>query len=150
MKDSLPEGISKGMTRLINGEAKDDSHTAVVLTCLGFCEYFKGNEGEDGCGGLAAVKKGIASGMIGAAQVTILAGMKPGPAKRSIILMEKLCSKCSYREDGCDFMAGSPVSGATPCGGYRLLLAMMDHEALTSGQVSALLKDVECGTQVAK
>jgi hypothetical protein len=33
----------------------------------------------------------------------------------------RLCARCGFREEDCDFMSGGEVPGAAPCGGYVLL-----------------------------
>ncbi len=127
------------MTTSLSGKEKDDPLTAVALACRGYCEYYNGDEGEEGCGGLAAVRRGITTGKIGLTQVSYLLGVPPGLARRSGCLINELCSRCSYLEDGCDFMSESPPSDATPCGGYRLMQALMDYGTLTPNMVRAMV-----------
>ncbi|MGD8353427.1 MAG: hypothetical protein PVJ01_04600 [Pseudomonadota bacterium] len=142
MKSNVPEGITIDMTALLSKGGKDADKAAVGVTCLGYCEYYKGDDGEESCGGLNAVKKGIAGGKIGLAELSHLLDAKPGPARRSGCLINEMCSKCSYVEGDCDFMATSPPADATPCGGYRLLQALLDAGALTPDVVRTLIQNM--------
>lgn len=147
MKCNIPEGISMEMATLLSDKGKGDTLTAVALTCRGYCEYYRDDEGKESCGGLAAIRRGIDTGKIGLAQVSYLLNVPPGPAWRSGCLINELCSRCSYLEGDCDFMSESPPPDATPCGGYRLLQAFLVHGALTPDVVRALIENAECGMQ---
>lgn len=141
MRCNVAEGITGGMMNLLAGAKRHDAAAAVALTCQAYCAYYKGDDGEEGCGGLAAVGRGLISGVIGFNEVNQLVDMPPGPARRYKTLTEGMCAWCSYLEGGCDFMSPSPPPGATPCGGYRLLLALMDQGALTEDEVKAIIQD---------
>lgn len=147
MKSNNPGGINQDMVNSFFRGEKDDQQTAVSLVCVGYCEYYKGDEEGSGCGGLAAVKKGITSGKIGLAQVSHLLDFPPASARRSGCLINEMCSRCSYLEGRCDFMSPSPPSDATPCGGYRMLQALLDAGALTPDVVRTLIQDTGDRTQ---
>ncbi len=139
MKGNIPEGIAFEMTTTLTGKGQDVTLIAVSLACRGYCEYYSGNEGEAGCGGLSAVRNGIATGKIGLTQVSYLLDEPPGPARRIGGLISELCARCSYLESGCDFISESPPPDATPCGGYRLLQALLDCGALRPEIVRSLV-----------
>ena len=78
-------GISTGYAGLDNltaglqpGKGEDGTPAAVALACLGYCEYYRGDEGEKGCGGLAVVKRGIATGKISLVEISYLLNVPPG------------------------------------------------------------------------
>lgn len=98
---------------------------AVEVCCRGFCDYYRGDGGEEGCGGLSFVRSALAAGRITGAELTAIGGMAPPPGVRSAALTEALCHDCAYRADGCDFMSADPPADATPCGGYRLFQLLL-------------------------
>jgi len=147
MKSNIPTGITQGMISLLSEKRYDSRLTAGALACRGYCDYYQGSEGDGGCGGLSAVRKGVATGRIGLTEISYLLEVAPGAARRSGCLTNELCSNCSYRPDGCDFMSASPPSEATPCGGYRLLQALLDCGALTPVMVRGMTQNTESRTQ---
>lgn len=147
MKSNNPGGISRDMVNTFFRGERDDQQTAVTLVCKGYCEYYKGDEGGSGCGGLAAVKKGVIARKIGPAQISHLLDFPPAAARRSGCLINELCSRCSYLKDSCDFMSPSPPPDATPCGGYRILQALLDAGALTPDVVRTLIQNTGHRTQ---
>ena len=141
MKNNVPEGVSRKTETLFTGRVRDWHNAAVHLACLGYCEYYRGDDGEKGCSGLAVVRKGVMTGKIGLEQISHLINVPPGPARRSGCLINEMCFGCSYLKEGCDFMAVSPPPDATPCGGYRLIMALLEHGALTPAVVRELIQD---------
>jgi hypothetical protein len=139
MKGNTAEGITLEMVKSLLHKEKDDPLDPVSLACRGYCEYYRGDQGEEGCRGLAVVRRGVATGKIGLTQLTFLLDAAPGTARRSGCLINEMCSKCSYLKGDCDFMSASPPPDATPCGGYRLLQALLDHGALTPAIVRGLV-----------
>ncbi len=138
MKGNVPRGISLETAMKLMEEGARPS-LAVELACRGFCEYYRGDKGESGCGGLAAVKRGVATGKIDTAALLHLTDRPPGVCRRSGCMINEMCSRCSYREGGCDFLSPSPPPDATPCGGYRLLQALLDCGALTPDVLRGLV-----------
>jgi len=142
MKSNTAKGITLEMVKCVLEKEKSVPLDPVSLACRGYCEYYRGDQGAEGCRGLAAVRRGVATGKIGMTQLTFLLDTAPDIARRSGCLINEMCSKCSYLESGCDFMSASPPPDATPCGGYRLLQALLDAGALTPEVVRALTQDV--------
>lgn len=105
------------------------------VVCRGFCDYFKGSGGEAECGGFSAVIRAMVTGTITAAQMEKVRGQTPPFPVRSGLLTEKLCSECSYFEDACDFQSADPPEGATPCGGYRFLQALLENGEISEAEL---------------
>lgn len=150
MRRNVPKGISIGMMTLLSDKRRDQRSAAVAVTCQAYCAYYKGEDGEDGCGGLAAIKRGLASGRVAVDHIKLLVDVPPGPARRDRVLTDNMCARCSYLAGGCDFMSPSPPPDVTPCGGYRLLLALLDKGALTEDEVEAAAQDAGRRTQDAQ
>ncbi|UCF30868.1 MAG: hypothetical protein JSV26_00025 [bacterium] len=133
MKKNRPMGIVRSVADRFSESLMDQRVLALDLVCRGFCEYYReGLGGEDQCAGFAAVVRGVEIGTISVGNLRQLVGIVPGPARRSSFLVDRLCRNCSYLADGCDYMAPVPVRGSSPCGGYRLLLGLLEAESLTT------------------
>jgi hypothetical protein len=85
------------------------------------------------------VLSGLRSGAINSSHLTMIVGSVPGPPRKMEILASRLCAVCGYLADGCDYQSLSPPGDATPCGGYRLIQAMLDCGAVTTDEVKILL-----------
>ena len=139
MKNNRPTGVSREAVDQFLDPDRDIREAAVEVVCLGFCEYFKGEGGEAECGGFSAVMGGIESGRIDPSHLEHLVNRRPGEVWRAGCLIDSLCFGCGYRTDGCDYLSPSPPADATPCGGYRLLQALLDCRALTQDQVRTII-----------
>ncbi len=131
MKNNNPAGLSYESFAAFFDSAHDLRKTAADLACRGYCEYFRDDEGgETGCAGFTAFLHAVAGGKIHQGHLASLLNRPPGVPRKVGQLIEALCMRCSYLKDGCDFMAELHVEGATPCGGYRLFLALLDNSTL--------------------
>jgi len=140
MKSNKAEGLTLDMVKALLEPKNGDSLNPEDIVCRGYCEYYRGGEADESCGGRAAVGRGFVTGKIGPTELTYLLDVPPVAARRSGCLINELCSRCGYLEEGCDFMSPSPPADATPCGGYRLLQALLDHGALTPAVVRGLVQ----------
>lgn len=131
MKGNNPAGINDESVAVFYSSARDFRQTALNLACRGYCEYFRGDGGgEKGCAGFTALLHAMDRGKIHQGHLAGLLNLSPGVPRRVGQLIETLCFRCSYLKNGCDFMAESPVEESTPCGGYRLFLALLDSLTL--------------------
>ncbi|MDF1535869.1 MAG: hypothetical protein P1S46_05115 [bacterium] len=143
MKGNRPGGVPREVvSRLLEADA-NTREEAVQVVCRGFCEYFKGDGGEPECGGFNAVKNGIDSGCVDPSHLEQLVDRKPHRARKSRFLVENLCAGCGYLAEGCDYLSELPTPGATPCGGYRFLQALLECEALTEEQIRDMVENTE-------
>lgn len=90
--------------------------------CRKFCRYYKPSKEEGlACLGYLVIESLSNSGR----EMRFPASCgKPG-ASAERILLDRVCARCPFYEDGCDFVSGAPDS--SPCGGFIVLGHM--HEA---------------------
>jgi hypothetical protein len=119
---------------------KNLAETAVEMICRGCCEYYRDRGGEAECGGYSAVLKGLESGLLTAAQLERIVDLGPGLPKRMAVLTGKLCDTCGYLRGGCDFQSPDPPEDATPCGGYRLIQALLERGEIRKDDLETLLR----------
>ncbi len=55
--------------------------------------------------------------------------------KRSRLIFEKVCRKCEFIKDGCDFQSTNPPDEAEPCGGYILISLLFEKKLLRSSDL---------------
>jgi hypothetical protein len=140
MKSNRPQGVKESHVRLLLSKDKDPALAAVRIICEGYCEYFKGDGGEKECRGFMVALHGLESKTIGTTHIETLVGKVPGQARRDGRITEALCANCGYRKDGCDFQSSSPLEEATPCGGYRLIQALLDSGSVTRDDLKKLFR----------
>jgi hypothetical protein len=140
VKRRRPEGIRSTDPARVGAPGGDQFKAAVAIVCEGYCAYFKGLGGEKECGGFSAVLQGLFTGAIPISHLERVAGREPGPPERRKVMMESLCASCGYLADGCDFQSVTPPEGSTPCGGYRLLQALLEIGALSENDLDGLVR----------
>ena len=141
MKGNKPTGIVRSVADRLSESITDLRMLTIDLVCRGFCEYYReGRGGEDDCAGFAAILRGIETKTLTNRHFRQMLGVIPDPAVRYPLLTERLCSQCDYlKDDGCDFMAPSHKENSSPCGGYRLILGLLETGSLTDEEVAAIL-----------
>jgi len=83
--------------------------------CLQFCSYYKpGKKEELSCGGYNVIGRFLQEGRRLPVEVS---GSCCSAEDRERII-RAICSTCSFREDGCDFIVDR---NAPPCGGFRMI-----------------------------
>ena len=150
MKTKIPTGITEDMLSFLYDSEVDSDLAAAAFACEGYCAYCRVKGREDDCGGLAAVLRGVATGKIGLYHVSSLLNVPPAPVRRTGCLINEMCHKCRFLENDCDFMSPFPPPESSPCGGYRLLQALVAHGVLTPGQARALIEYTGRGAQGAE
>lgn len=65
---------------------------------------------------------------------------KPGDYEKNL-LVGCMCKQCSFYEDGCDFVQGTPDS--SPCGGFVLLGHMFKTRALKVNDIEDIIELME-------
>ena len=83
--------------------------------CSQFCSYYKpGKKEEISCGGYQRISRFLEEGRLLPVEVS---GSRCSAEGRERIV-RAVCSTCSFREDGCDFIVNR---NAQPCGGFRMI-----------------------------
>ena len=122
-----------------NGQSKDPFLPLLEMVCRNYCRYFKGKGGETDCGGYWAVFNLVTSGVLTVGELREALPRQPAPPEMLEMLREKLCKRCGYFEDACDFQSPSPPEGAVPCGGYRVLQVLLDCGKITETELENIL-----------
>ncbi len=83
--------------------------------CINFCSYYKPGKAEDlACEGFMTIERLMKEGR------RFSLGRDDEDACHEMPeISRRVCARCSFREDGCDFAAGQ--KGARPCGGLLLI-----------------------------
>jgi hypothetical protein len=97
--------------------------------CLQFCSYYKpGKKEELSCGGYQVIDRFLEEGRRLRVEVS---GSRCSAEDRECIV-RAVCSTCSFREDGCDFIVNRT---AHPCGGFRMISQLIADGMLRIGEL---------------
>ena len=110
-----------------------DSPDLISLICVPHCRFYRPGEKEElSCRGYEFFREKWGEGADKEALEAagnIAAQAAPTDSSRGIEhderIERRLCSRCEFREEDCDFMSGEEVPGAAPCGGYALLSRLL-------------------------
>jgi hypothetical protein len=93
--------------------------------CLKYCHYFKPGKNEKlVCRGHEIVERLIQRGF----SIDAAAPGRDFNRSRAEPLVQRMCSSCDFRKDGCDFMLDRL---APPCGGFVLLARLAETGMIT-------------------
>lgn len=100
--------------------------------CRSFCTYYKPDRNEDlACQGFVVVQRIIESGK--ALPQERPAETRSPDARSRRALETRVCGRCSFREQDCDYAA---TGGEAPaCGGFQLLAHLLATGELTPDEI---------------
>lgn len=91
---------------------KENAYTSLI--CKKFCSYYKPGKEEEFCGGYAFLKENLTSLELSSI-IRVFNLTKTLPSVHEVY---PICNKCSFKEEGCDFII---KESNTPCGGYLII-----------------------------
>lgn len=93
--------------------------------CINFCAYYKPGKNEElACRGYLIAERLVRQGRRISFERN---GSGCDPASRELVV-NRLCSACDFREDGCDFMEDR---NSVPCGGFQFLAQLLAQGAIS-------------------
>lgn len=95
------------------------------LVCKKFCKFYKpGKKEEMKCGTYDFLSRNLTRGEL------LLACRYTGPSDRAMDreISSMICSRCDFREDGCDYRDGLAFP---PCGGYMVVESLLKRYGVT-------------------
>lgn len=103
--------------------------------CRPHCVFFKEGKKEDmACGGALALLDLIDEGLLSIEDLAVSGG-RDDTAADDGLLYERICRRCPFVLDGCDFRLPTPPGDAVACGGYLLLRALFHSGTLTARMI---------------
>jgi hypothetical protein len=101
--------------------AKRDDKTL----CLNFCTYYRPGKNEElACRGYEVVARLVRQGR----SLDFAVSDRKFDRGRAESLVERICVRCNFQKDGCDFMLDRE---APPCGGFLLLARLLEAGTIT-------------------
>ncbi|MBA3037371.1 MAG: hypothetical protein FP814_12880 [Desulfobacterium sp.] len=107
-----------------------------VYICRPYCVFFKEEKKEDmSCMGAQVVEMLVGNGRIDSSKISRY--------KKEPVLWEKhkknletyVCSRCSFREQDCDFQSENPPDNTEPCGGFILLALLKENNMINESDM---------------
>ncbi|MDI1471752.1 hypothetical protein QI155_04320 [Thermodesulfovibrio sp. 1176] len=97
---------------------KENAFTSLI--CEKFCHYYKPEKETELCGSYFYLQKSITPSEL-KNLVELLHLDTEIVIKHDLIF---ICSKCDFREDGCDFIINK---SSIPCGGYIIISRLLNY-----------------------
>ncbi len=108
------------------------AHAGKEELCLHFCPYYKPGKNEElACRGYVVISDMMDCG----AHISLdRRGRSPDVSTEAAEnLKQALCRRCPFFEQDCDFILTEGT--ASPCGGFRLLLLLIDEGSVRIGDI---------------